>query len=320
MTPLDNLRLSTPIQLLDSNFQNKHVRLFIKRDDLIHPWINGNKWRKLQGHIEHYRTNGYNGIISYGGANSNHLVAVACACDELNIPSVGIVRTYEIDERNPIIQKLRSWNMELRVVSPPEYRQKESSTAIRNILSEFPDHMLIPEGGTSQFALSGLNGLTSELLADPLYERNSDVLLSIGTGGMLAGLYDALPSTHQFIAASPFKSDITYLKGMDLIKKNNPDHIQLVNASGGKRFGAYDHEAVMLINEFYDRYGVLLDPIYTAKAVKWLIDQLCIDERMYGRSILLIHSGGLPGVMAYNYMYESKDVKIQIPAGYDHLQ
>ena len=65
---------------------------------------------------------------------------------------------------------------------------------------------------------------------------------------------------------------------------------------------------------------MLLDPIYTTKAVKWLIDQLCIDERMNGRSILLIHSGGLPGVMAYNYMYASKDVKIQIPAGYDHLQ
>ncbi len=320
MTLLDSLQLSTPIQLLDSNFQNKQVRLLIKRDDLIHPWINGNKWRKLQGHLEHFNTNDYSGIISYGGANSNHLVAVACACAELNIPSVGIVRTYRIDERNPIIQKLRSWNMQLKVASPQEYRQKESSIVIRDISSEFPDHMMIPEGGTSQLALSGLNSLASELVTDPLYERDFDVLLSIGTGGMLAGLYNALPSTHQFIVASPFKSDITNLPGLDLIERNNPDRIRFVNASGGKRFGAYYNESVILINEFYDKYGVLLDPIYTAKAVKWIIDQLSTDERMYNRCILLIHSGGLPGVMAYNYMYQSKDLKIRIPAGYDHLQ
>jgi len=205
MTLLDSLQLSTPIQLLDSNFQNKQVRLLIKRDDLIHPWINGNKWRKLQGHLEHFNTNDYSGIISYGGANSNHLVA----------------RTYRIDERNPIIQKLRSWNMQLKVASPQEYRQKESSIVIRDISSEFPDHMMIPEGGTSQLALSGLNSLASELVTDPLYERDFDVLLSIGTGGMLAGLYNALPSTHQFIVASPFKSDITNLPGLDLIERNN---------------------------------------------------------------------------------------------------
>jgi len=317
---LDNLSVPTPIQLLDSNFQNKRVRLFIKRDDLIHPWINGNKWRKLQGHLEHYWTNGYRGIISFGGVNSNHLVAVASACHELNIPSIGIVRAYQLDEKNPIVQKLRSWNMQLLVASPQEYKLKESSTVIRNLLSQYPDHLLIAEGGTSQLALSGLTNLSNEIVSDPLYDSDFDVLLSIGTGGMLAGLYDAMPYTHHFIVASPFRSDITYVKGMDLLQNSMPDRIRYVNASGGKRFGAHDPQVVELINDFYEGYKILLDPIYTAKTVKWLINNLAIDESMNGGSFLLIHSGGLPGIMAYNYMYQSKDIKIKVPQEYYHLQ
>ena len=320
MSLLDNLKLPTPIQLLDSNFQNKQVKLLIKRDDLIHPWINGNKWRKLQGHIEHYEANEYDGIITYGGASSNHLVAVACACYQLNIPAVGIVRTYELDENNPIIRKLRSWNMELKPVLPAEYKQKESSSIIRAIRSEYPDHMLIPEGGTSEYAMLGLQGLSNEIVSDPLYERDLDIILPIGTGGMLAGLYRAMPKTHQFMVVSPFKSNVSHVEGLSLLRNMNVDRIQLINASGGKRFGGYDSRSVTVINEFYNKYGVLLDPIYTAKAIQWLIDQLAIDDYLSGRSVLLIHSGGLPGIMAYNYMYKSKQVHVTVPPEYNHLQ
>ena len=320
MSLLDSLKLPTPIQLLDSNFLNKRVKLLIKRDDLIHPWINGNKWRKLQGHLDHYGANEYSGIITYGGANSNHLVAVACACYHLDIPSVGIVRSYQLDESNPIIRKLRSWNMVLKPVLPVEYQQKETSSIIRHMLSDYPNHMLIAEGGTSEYAMAGLRDLSHEIVSDPLYERDIDILLPIGTGGMLAGLYHAMPNTHQFFVASPFKSEVSYVEGLSLLKNMNVDRIQFLNASGGKRFGAYDSRSVNVINEFYSKYGVLLDPIYTAKAIQWLMDQLTIDDQMSGRSVLLIHSGGLPGIMAYNYMYQSKRLLVTVPPEYNHLQ
>lgn len=320
MSILDSLKLSTPIQLVDSNFLNKQVRLLIKRDDLIHPWINGNKWRKLQGHLNHYNENEYSGIMTYGGANSNHLVAVACGCYELDIPSVGIVRSYELDENNPVIRKLRSWNMELKPVLPVEYKQKESSSIIQDILSEYPDHMVIPEGGTSEYAILGLRNLSHEIVSDPLYERDLDILLSIGTGGMLAGVYRTMPNTHEYIVASSFKSTVSHVAGMSLLKNMNVDRIQFINASGGKRFGAYDRRSVTLINEFYSKYGILLDPIYTVKAIQWLIDQFAIDDHMSGKSVLLIHSGGLPGIMGYNYLYRSKQLHVTVPPEYNHLQ
>ena len=315
-----NLQLCTPIQLVDSNFQDKDVKLLIKRDDLIHPWINGNKWRKLQGHIDHYKSLNYKGIITYGGANSNHLVAVACACKELKIPSVGLVRTYGIDEFNPIVQKLRDWEMELIAVLPKAYKEKEGSEDVQKVLSDYPNHMVIPEGGTSQYAMPGLEMLANEIIEDPLYTSELEMILSIGTGGMLSGLYNALPRRHKFTVACPFKSDLTRVEGMDLITDIDTDRIRFKNTSGGKRFGAYDIMAVRTINKFYSSYGVLLDPIYTAKAVKWLIDEITNGDSYAGRSILMIHSGGLPGILAYNYMNRKKVELIDIPSGYDHLQ
>jgi 1-aminocyclopropane-1-carboxylate deaminase len=320
MSLRDKLRLSTPIELLDSNYLKKQVKLLIKRDDLIHPWINGNKWRKLQGHLDHYEAHDYNGIITYGGANSNHLVAVACACYHLNIPAIGIVRTYKLDEKSPIIRKLRSWHMLLIAISPSEYRQKDSSASIRDIINEYPNHMIIPEGGTSEHAMIGLKNLANEIVVDPLYEAGMDILISVGTGGMLAGLYRALPDSHQFKVISPFKDNVTHVKGLDLLHELTTDRIQFDSMTGGKRFGAYDPESVKVINEFYDTYGMLLDPIYTVKAVRWLINQVATQENIKGKSILFIHSGGLPGIMAYNYVYESKPIQVTVPPEYNHLQ
>jgi len=317
----NEIQIPTPIQLVDQNYLNTGIALYIKGDDLIHPWINGNKWRKLHGHLEHFYQNDYNGIITFGGANSNHLIAVAYACKLLDIPAVGLVRTYGLDYESPIIKKLMEWGMKLIPVAPSHYRSKENDPVIADIISDYPNFMLIAEGGTSVHALSGLKLMSGEIIGDPMYDAEMNILLSMGTGGMLAGLYNHLPDSHRFMVTSPFKSDIDWVDGFSMIEESeSPKRITIHNASNGKRFGAYDEKVVVLINEFYDRYGILLDPIYTAKSILWLNHHILNSSDELPNSVLMIHSGGQPGILSYNYVNRNKAILIDIPVAFDYLQ
>ena len=300
-----HLNLPTPIDLIDTNYQGSGKSLFIKRDDLIHPWVNGNKWRKFKGHIINYYKEGYHGIITFGGAYSNHLVAVACACYELGINSTGIIRSYGLDDNNPLIKKLMGWGMKLIAVTPAEYRQKENSSYIRSILDDHKLSMIIPEGGTSQLSYPGLKDQAQEIIEDPNYMPDMTIMTSIGTGGMLAGLYRFLPTTHQFIVGSPFKSPITKVPGLAML--DSKERINFQNASYAKNFGRFDPTNVTLINEFYQQYGVLLDPIYTVKVLRKLNELINTNHQDLGQNILLIHSGGLPGVVGFNYQNNHQD-------------
>ncbi len=317
----DEIQIPSPIHLLDQNYLDSGLSLYMKRDDLIHPWINGNKWRKLYGHLLHFHKCDNEGIITFGGANSNHLIAVAYVSRLLEIPAVGLVRTYGLDHDSPVVQKLIEWGMMLIPIAPSDYRSKSQNAVISKILSKYPNYMTIPEGGTSIHALTGLEIMSSEIVNDSMYNPEMEILLPIGTGGMLAGLYHYMPASHRFMVTSSFKSDIDWVEGFSLIEESQDlDRINIHNASNGKRFGVYDIEVVRLINEFYDKYGVLLDPIYSTKSMLWLNHYIRNSGCELPNSVLMIHSGGQPGILAYNYLNRKKPRLINIPSNFSYLQ
>lgn len=311
------LQLPSPLELIDNNYRDKGVQLFIKRDDLIHPWINGNKYRKLNLNIASYYQERKEGIISFGGAFSNHLVALSCICHFLNIPFIAIVRSYDWDHNNPILKLLKQWGAELIPVHPKEYKLKEESALIKEIIKRNEYYMVIPEGGTNELAVKGTGSIWTEIGSQSEYVNDFITVCSAGTAGTFAGISNQMRDQSKLIVGSPFKADVTHLKGFAWLNDMIPLS-QIVNVSNGKRFGKYDKDIVNYINTFYQEYGILLDPLYTAKTMYWL-DQ-SIEERRFepGSKIVFIHTGGLSGIIGYNYLHGDKQ-EIKIPSEYGHL-
>ena len=312
------LNLPSQIDLVDSDYRYRGVKLYMKRDDLIHPWINGNKWRKLHLQVAQIATVDPELIITFGGAFSNHLVAVAAYCNAQKIRCMGIIRSHtpeKVDYDNPTIKLLISMGMTLQLVNPNEYTQKDCGLTVKKILQEKANILIIPEGGTSELGAQGAITIMEEV-----YEQTDIhfdfVVVSVGTGGTLAGITQSINPQSRIIAMSPFKPEIERLMGFRWM--NQVATIDWCNASGGLKFGGVQSSIATYINSFYINYGILLDPIYTAKGMMYL-DQLIDSGNLSGSNVLFIHTGGLQGIMGYNYMNKNRE-KIKIPEDYNFLQ
>ncbi|MGW2179394.1 1-aminocyclopropane-1-carboxylate deaminase/D-cysteine desulfhydrase [Streptomyces sp. NPDC001732] len=176
-------RLPSPLQeVRDERFERRGVRLLLKRDDLIHPDLPGNKWRKLAPNL---RAAAGRTVLTFGGAYSNHLRATAAAGRLLGFPTIGVVRGEELADRplNPSLARCAADGMALHFVDRTTYRAKADPEALAGLLSAFGDCCVVPEGGSNSLAAQGCTKLGRELhgLADV-------VAVACGTGGTLAGL------------------------------------------------------------------------------------------------------------------------------------
>ncbi len=286
------------------------LNLFIKRDELIDPYICGNKWRKLKYALRDIIDENKKGIITPGGAYSNHLIAVASAAHRLDIPSVGIIRSHHPKLRNPIMDQCRAFGMKLYFVRPSQYRLKTDSEMIQDILSLYPDFAFLPEGGSGQFAMPGVAEMIDEI-REITKQPIDAYICAVGSGGMLAGIANAMDANSRVIGIAPFKGSVTSLAGLQFIPSEItnweilPTHFEL-------RFGAYDFRIVTYIKSFYLSYKILLDPIYTARAMMTL-ESLCRAGRFEeGQTVVFIHSGGLQGIHGYNYQYAKMNTPIPI--------
>lgn len=309
------LNLPSPLELISDNYLNEGIELFFKRDDLIHPWICGNKWRKLQYNINHNLSRTEHIFLTFGGTFSNHLVALAAISYYLNVPSIGIVRSYKPDETNPTIRLLRSFQMELIFVLPSEYEiLKNDLNALQDLTGQ-KQLVVIPEGGTNHLATLGVRHIYNEIILQHP-EAFDIVAVCTGTGGTAAGLSQTIPDSTCLWVLSPFKSDITSVEGMNWIDQSK--EIIWHNISGKVKFGHHQEGIGAYINQFYEKYNILLDPIYTARAMRF-IDRLIMNQELnYGTRLLFIHTGGLQGILGHNYLYGEKD-PISIPADYTWL-
>lgn len=272
----------------------KDVRLFIKREDLIHPEISGNKYWKLLFNIENYLKKNPNNpqLITFGGAFSNHIFAVSALGKELNIQTLGIIRGDELEktwQKNPTLKQANQNGMKFRFISRTDYRNKEK--LIQNLQREFPEALIIPEGGTNELAVEGVKFMLNDETKEFDY-----LCCAIGTGGTLAGISKFAEAHQKVLGFKVVKDESLEGKIFELSKKKN---FELIDASENG-YGKFFAETVQFINEFYRSFKIPLEPIYTGKMMRKIFE--LIEENYFPKDakILAFHTGGLQGISGAN--------------------
>ncbi|UOE40608.1 pyridoxal-phosphate dependent enzyme [Chryseobacterium suipulveris] len=280
---------------------NKSVRLFIKREDLIDPEISGNKFWKLFYNINHYlERNPKNPlIITFGGAFSNHISAVSALGKNLGIKTLGIIRGEELQqkwEQNPTLKFASSNGMDFRFVSREEYRNKVSLT--KKLENEFPSSLIIPDGGTNNLAVDGIQHMLSSDTKSFNY-----LCTAVGTGGTIAGISkfagdDQKVLGFKVVDDNSLKTKISELSGNE--------NFSLIEADFGG-YGKINDENIRFINWFSAEFGIQLDPIYTGKMMQKVFE--LIDEGFFPENsrILCFHTGGLQGIEGANEMLKKQN-------------
>ncbi|MDG1849714.1 MAG: pyridoxal-phosphate dependent enzyme [Flavobacteriales bacterium] len=299
-----NLPVNIPIQEVEEALlRQKSVRVFLKREDLLHEKISGNKWRKLHYNLQYAKSINLKTLVTFGGAFSNHISATAAAGKEFGFKTIGVIRGEEYAPLNPTLHYAHSCGMELRYVDRSAYREKTTKHFEAKYLSDLEDYYLIPEGGTNTLAVKGCE----EILSDVKFDFDV-VCCACGTGGTVSGIINSL-KPHQ--AALAFSS----LKGANFLKDEIGKYV--INSQWSLNldyhFGGYakvDRSLVDFINRFKLKHNISLDPVYTGKMMYGLWDLIENDYFRRGSTIIAIHTGGLQGVLGMNERIKDKGLQI----------
>ena len=281
--------------------ENSNVTLYIKREDLIHPYVSGNKFRKLKYNLLQVIQEKKKTILTFGGAFSNHILAVAAAGKENGFRTIGIIRGEELAEKiaeNHTLQKAQELGMVIEFVSRETYRDKNSEEFIINLKEKFGDFYLLPEGGTNDLAIKGCEEVLTKRDADFDY-----ICCAVGTGGTIAGIINCSKPSQQVLGFPALKGDFLKEDICKFAKNNNWELITNYHFGG---YGKVTEELIFFINEFYQQYEIPLDPIYTGKMVFGVLD--LIEKKWFpdNSKILLLHTGGLQGILGMNHLLRQK--------------
>lgn len=292
MKPL-SFAFHSPIDVLTlPEFTNAGIRVNVKRDDLIHPFISGNKWRKLKYILEDARLKGKNHLVTFGGAWSNHLLATACAGARFGMRTTAMVRGEAVS--NPVLSLCRIFGMNLKFVSRAEYRDKQA--LYQQFSTERKDTYFVDEGGFSALAVHGCAEIIDEL--DQEYDH---IFCACGTGTTLAGLAKGIVK-HQLR---------THVHGIPVLKYGDfllddmqmiaPDLTsQSIYLHTDYHFGGYakhTDELLRFVTRFSSTTGILIEPTYTGKLFYALTDLARNRFLKKGERILVLHTGGLTGIL-----------------------
>ncbi len=277
-------------QIFDPLLEQKQLELWIKRDDLIHPVISGNKWRKLKYILDHALTQGAECIVSMGGAYSNHLHALAFAGQQLNLKTIGYIRGERPKKFSPTLTDLELWGMELRFISRTDFRELRQYKRYDSLPGLQKAQYWLPEGGATELALKGVADIIDEI------ELDYDVLCApCGTGTTLAGLISAKQGRVKILGFSALKGggflnqDVNSLLNRQIANWQ----ISLDYHFGG--FAKSNNELLLFMQQFLTRHAITLDPVYTGKMIYGLFDLIQKDTFKPRQRIIAIHTGGLQG-------------------------
>lgn len=283
-----DLAFETPVERITHPAFQDGVEVWMKREDMIHPFISGNKWRKLKYVLEEAKKSDSNHLVSFGGAYSNHLVALACAGAMHKFKTTAFVRGEPV--KNHMLNLCRLYGMELLFVSREAYQSKEA--LYREFAASNPDTFFIDEGGKGALAAKGCE----EILGNINGQSFTHVCCAVGTGTTLAGLAKAAVNKNiipegvcVLKGAEKMDLEIAALAGFD-VKVHHRFH--------GGGYAKADTQLLYFIKDFAEQTGILLDQVYTAKMMM-AIEQL-ISEKYYpeGSKILAVHTGGLLGMLS----------------------
>ena len=294
------------IQEIDlSTFTNQDLKLSILREDLIHPEISGNKFRKLKYNLLEAKKLGYNQLLTFGGAFSNHIAATAAAGKLHGFKTIGLIRGEELKDKidtNATLRFAKNCGMELHFISREAYREKNNSLFIEDLKNKFPSTYVVPEGGTNDLAINGCK----EILFDQCDEFNF-IASAIGTGGTIAGLIEA-SKPHQHLLGFPsLKGDFLQKEVENINKKRN---FTIFNEYHFGGYGKVNEELINFVNYFKKTTQIQLDPIYTGKMVFGVLQLIKNHYFSDSSKILMIHTGGLQGIEGMNEKLKSKNKTI----------
>jgi 1-aminocyclopropane-1-carboxylate deaminase len=278
----------TPIQeIRDSLLKEAGVRLLIKREDLNHPFVSGNKWWKLKYNLEEAIQQGHKTLLTYGGAFSNHIVATAAAASEIGLKSIGIIRGEETLPLNDVLDFASKHGMQLHYLSREAYRQKSSAD---DYLKNFNDCYIIPEGGSNSLAVKGVSEFGKKLTLEYDY-----LCCAVGTGGTLAGLIEGIDVNKNIIGFPVLKDGrflINEIKKLS-VKSRHSSNWELIYDYHFSGYAKKTNQLLEFIENFKIQHRVPLEFVYTGKMMAGIYD--LVNKRYFrsGSTILAIHSGGV---------------------------
>lgn len=285
--------------------KNKGVKLFIKREDKIHPFVSGNKYRKLKYNLIEAKNQHFKTVLTFGGAFSNHIAAVASAGKINGFNTIGIIRGEELKDKingNATLKFAQQNGMQFKFVSRQAYRNKTSEDFINDLKEEFGDFYLVPEGGTNILAIKGCEEILIEEDGDFDY-----ICTSVGTGGTISGLINCSKPGQQVLGFSALKGDFLRQDISKFVTKTNWELMTDYDFGG---YAKINSALISFINQFKNDFNVPLDPVYTGKMMFGVSD--LIEKGFFPKEskILAIHTGGLQGIEGMNMKLKKKHLPI----------
>ncbi|MPS73561.1 MAG: pyridoxal-phosphate dependent enzyme [Chryseobacterium sp.] len=287
-----------PIVEIKTDFD---VQIFIKREDLIHPEISGNKFWKLFFNVNQYLESKPENplLITFGGAFSNHIASVSAFGKQFDIPTKGIIRGDELEnhwQNNPTLFEASRNGMQFFFVSREDYHNKEKLT--QEFSGKYPNALIIPEGGSNEMAVEGVQYMLGNDTKDFDY-----LCTAVGTGGTIAGISKFAEEHQKVFGVKVVKDDSLQKTISEWSGRNN---FELIDADE-YRYGKISDENIRFINWFYNEYDIPLDPIYTGKMLQKIFDLAGKGFFPKGSKILTFHTGGLQGIKGANLFLKNKN-------------
>ncbi len=279
------------------HLSKRGVQLFVKRDDLIHTEVSGNKWRKLKYNLLQVEQGNYTGLFTFGGAYSNHLLATASAANKAGFPVIGFVRGEELTEdSNATLKRCSELGMKLIFLSREEYGMRNDKQYIVEIKAEYTNYFFVPEGGGNYLGMVGCQEIWKEI------DCNIDhVFVAQGTTATSCGLLlgkpehttlHVIPVLKGFDAYAEMYAKLKWFLFQDELASELLEGVRIHSEYHFGGYGKYTDELLSFIQKTYNSYQLPLDPIYTAKAFYGMLQELA-DVSFNNKTILFVHTGGI---------------------------
>ncbi len=288
----------------------KKVKLFVKREDLIHPFVSGNKFRKLKHTVLQVQKAQQKNILTFGGAFSNHIAATAHAGKIAGLKTIGVIRGDELGKdlektlaQNATLREAYKCGMTFYFVDRETYRTKTTTAFIQKLKDKFGDFYLVPEGGTNELAIKGCEEILSENENDFTH-----ICSAVGTGGTIAGLINTAKEPQKIIGFPALKGNFLTAEVEKFTSQRK--HWELISAYHFGGYAKYNSELISFMNWFYKQTAILLDPIYTGKMMFGIVDLIKKNYFSENSCILAIHTGGIQGIEGFNQMLAKKQQEL----------
>lgn len=274
------------------DYQNDYgIELYIKREDVLHDEISGNKFRKLKYNLDEAKRQGKSRLLTFGGAYSNHIAAVAAAGRDYGFETIGVIRGDELAlkyQENPTLKKAEEDGMQFYFATRTQYRDKMNVAFLEKLQQQFGDFYVIPEGGTNHLAVKGCEEILTE--EDEVFDF---ICCAVGTGGTISGIINSLQSHQKALGFPALKGGFLFDDIRPYVKNQQWDLILDYHFGG---YAKVSDELRLFIKEFNQKYLITLEPIYTGKMVFGVLDLISKGKFPEKSKILIIHTGGLQGL------------------------